>query len=176
LRNGVTRESELDTTNTNFTKPKGWQATKYHDWLKANPITTDNNVAFLFQKAKEVKQVVAITTQKVPAESNNHPSGNTEEGNKWFGPLAYLRLIHCLLEDNVKDKWIHRNDPKTIQDTDARNSDVREENTFEMIANRWNSDSFNPTTMVSSCHVDFSSAIDIGSQATSDFSPASQRR
>jgi hypothetical protein len=173
LRDEVTRRSELDSTRTNFPKPKGWHATKCHDWLKENPITTDNDIAFLFKKAKEVKQVVANDTQKTPTASNNQPSGDAEQGIRWFGPLPYLRLIHCLMEDDVKDKWIHRNDPKTIQDIDARNSDVREENVFEIIANRWNSDSFNPTTMVSSRHVDFSSAIDIGIQATSEFSRAS---
>ena len=59
------------------------------------------------------------------------------------------------MEDDIKEKWIHQNDLKSIQELDARRSDVRDENVFEMIANRWNSNSFNPTTMVMTCHYDF---------------------
>jgi hypothetical protein len=74
LRDKVKRRSEREINNTNFTKPNGWHATKCHDWLKANPITTDNDVALLFKKAKEVKQVLANTKLKTPTASNNQPS------------------------------------------------------------------------------------------------------
>ena len=115
--------------------------------------------------------MVANTTQKVTSASTNPESsdGEQETGNKWFGHLPYLRLIHCLLEDDIKDRWIHRNDAKSIKQIDARRSDVRDEDAFEMIATRWNSATFNPRTMVSSCHSDFAQAIDIGFAATSDF-------
>jgi hypothetical protein len=85
------------------------------------------------------------------------------------GPLPYLRLIHCLLEDDVKDKWIHRNDPQTIQQIDARNSDARVENAYEMISSRWNANFFNPKTTVSNCHHDFLHEIDIGYDACLEF-------
>jgi hypothetical protein len=100
------------------------------------------------------------------------PKGDDEDetlGKKWVGQLPYLRLIHCLLEDDIKQKWIHRNDPQTIQEIDARNSNARAENAFELIARRWNEETFNPSTTVSNCHVDFAEEIDIGYQATVDF-------
>jgi hypothetical protein len=70
----------------------------------------------------------------------------------------------------VKDKWIHRNDPITIQEIDAGNSDARVENAYEMISSRWNSNFFNP--MVSNCHYDFMEEIDIGYDACSEFDRA----
>ena len=172
LRAEVKRRSERDNTNPNKPKPNGWNGNKCIEWLNDNPIVNDDDVAFLFKKAKEVKNVVAAATKKKNSLVGNSPP-DSEQGNKGFGSLPYLRLIHCLMEDDVKDKWIHRNDPKSIQEIDARRSEVRDENAFEMIANRWNSDSFNPTTMVSSCHLDFSSEIDIGYDATVDYVRAS---
>ncbi len=172
LREEVKRRSQLDTSNATKPKPNGWNAKKCHDWLMANPITRNEDVAFLVKRAKAVKQVVANATQKSVQTSSGNQS-EADQGSKWFGLLPYLRLIHCLMEDDVKEKWIHRNDPKTIQEIDARNSVVRAENVFEMIANRWNSDSFNPRTTISNCHYDFSEEIDIGFDATAEFARAS---
>jgi hypothetical protein len=172
LREEVKRRSQLDTSNATKPKPNGWNAKKCHDWLMANPITRNEDVAFLVKRAKAVKQVVANATQKSVQTSSGNQS-EADQGSKWFGLLPYLRLIHCLMEDDVKEKWIHRNDPKTIQEIDARNSVVRAENVFEMIANRWNSDSFNPRTTISNCHYNFSEEIDIGFDATAEFARAS---
>ena len=98
----------------------------------------------------------------------------------WMESLAISGLGHCLtfgssiclFEDDIKERWIHCNDPKSIQEIDARNSNVRAENASELIASLWNSPDFNPTTMISRCHVDFSTVIDIGFQATADFARA----
>ncbi|KAG7339920.1 hypothetical protein IV203_024970 [Nitzschia inconspicua] len=195
LREEVKRRSESNKNQQDGNKPKPntWNATKCTDWLKANPITGEADVAFLFKRAKEIKQIVVAgnnPTQKTVAAVNSS-SDTTKHGNKWFGPLPYLRLIHCLLEDDIKEQWIHRNDPQSIQEIDAahRRSGVNfgEETAFEMIANRWNSPDFNPTTMVSTtttttttttrpCHNDFSEEIDVGFDATSKFVRASPEK
>ena len=172
LREEVKRRSDFLVQDGNKPKPNGWSITKCQDWLKANPITTDADVSFLVKRAKAIKQVVANATQTTVSPAN--PSSvATENGNKWYGPLPYLRLIHCLLEDDIKEKWIHRDRPLTIQEIDARRSDIREDTVFETIAARWNSSLFNPTTMVSNCHYDFSEEIDVGFDATSEFARAS---
>lgn len=172
LKEEVKRRSRLEVNRANIPKPNGWSAPKCVEWLKDNPIKTKDDVAFLYRKAKEMKEIAANATQKAPAASANQ-SLDGEPRNKWFGPLPYLRLIHCLLEDDIKERWIHRNDPKSIQEIDARNSNARAENAFELIASRWNSTDFEPTTMIApGCHVDFSTGIDIGFQATADFARA----
>lgn len=173
LREEVKRRSErVDMSTSNKPKPNGWSAKKCVEWLMTNPVSNEDDVAFLFKRAKAVKQVVENATQKVVTQSTRNRPSEAEQGSKWVGPLPYLRLIHCLMEDDVKEKWIRRNNSKTIQEIDARRSDVRPENAFEMIANRWNSNSFNPSTMVSNCHYDFSQEIDIGYDATADFARA----
>jgi hypothetical protein len=141
-------------------KPKGWTFSKCLQFLMEHPITGDNEISFLTKKAKEVIQL--LQEASTPEEDDNSLK-------KWVGQLPYLRLIHCLLDDDVKDKWIHRNDPKTIQQIDARNSTAREENAFEAIARLWNDQNFKPKTTVSNIHSDFATEIDIGYEATIEY-------
>ncbi|KAG7368520.1 hypothetical protein IV203_031263 [Nitzschia inconspicua] len=163
---GSKEEKRKQQTGRQQTQTKRVERKEMYRLAEGKSPTGEADVAFLFKRAKEIKKVVANATQK------NSSSDASEQGNKWYGPLPYLRLIHCLLEDDIKDKWIHCNDPKSIQEIDARRSDVRGENVFEMIANRWNSTDFNPTTMVTTCHYDFSEEIDVGYAATSEFARA----
>lgn len=162
LREEITRRSFFDDTPKK-PKPKGWNFSKCLQWLMEHPITSDEDVAFLEKKAKEV---IRIATAAADCQDD------VDSGKNWVGHLPYLRLIHCLLEDDIRDKWIHRNNPKTIQEIDARNSEVRAENAYEMIASRWNSNTFNPQTMISNSHYDFQQEQDIGFKACSDFSRA----
>ena len=176
LREEIKRRcgSTQDNTSPNQPKPNGWSAKKCIEWLQANPITNTDDVSFLIRRAQAVKQVVANATQKTVSTSSNQASGpGGEQGNKWTGSLPYLHLIHCLMEDDIKHKYIHCEDRLTIQEIDARRSDVRAEDVFETISNRWNSNSFNPTTKISNCHYDYSEEIDIGFEATADFARAS---
>ena len=131
-----------------------------------------DDITFLVRRARAVKQVIANATQKTPPTASSKQSPEGEQGNKWFGPLPYLCLIHCPSENNIKDKWIHQFDPKTIQEIDAHRSEVCEENVFELITNCWNDETFNPSTMISNCHYDFSQEIDIGYEAISNFTKA----
>ena len=65
LREEVKRRSQLNQNIDNKPKPNGWNAKKCFEWLTSNPITSAQDVAFLTQRAKAVKQVVANATQKV---------------------------------------------------------------------------------------------------------------
>jgi hypothetical protein len=171
LREEVKRRSDLAPSNpTKAPKPNGWNAAKCIEWLKENPILSDDDIAFLHRKVMEVREVVANgTTQK---SVNQESDGDRETGNKWIGPLPYLRLIHCLLEDDIKEAFLRRHRSKTIQEIDARRSDVRPDDVHDLIANKWNSSTFNPKTMVSNCHYDYAQEIDIGYEVTRDFSRA----
>ncbi|KAG7345460.1 hypothetical protein IV203_032991 [Nitzschia inconspicua] len=79
LREEVKRRSESNKQDGNKPKPNGWSAKKCTDWLTANPITGEADVAFLFKRAKEIKKVVANATQKKSS------SDAAEQGNKWMG-------------------------------------------------------------------------------------------
>jgi hypothetical protein len=117
----------------------------------------------MWSKVEEVIQIAAAAADC---------QGNEDSGKNWVGPLPYLRLIHCLLEDDIRNKWIHRNDPRSIQEIDARNSEVRVETAFEMIASRWNLKMFNPKMMLYKCHYDFKEEHDVGHKACSEFARA----
>jgi hypothetical protein len=163
LREEITRRSFFDDTPKK-PKPKGWNFSKCLQWLMQNPITNHDDVAFLEKKVQEVIQIAAAAAPDC--------QGDDDSGKNWVGALPYLRLIHCLLEDDIREKWIHRNDPRSIQEIDARNSEVRVENAYEMIASRWNSTTFNPQTTISNCHYDFVEEIDVGHKACSEFARA----
>ena len=162
LRNEITRRSLLDDTPKK-PKPKGWNFSKCLQWLMQNPVTNADDVVFLEKKVAEVIQIAAAAADC---------QGDEDSGKNWVGPLPYLCLIHCLLEDDIHDKWIHRNDPRSIQEIDARNSEVRVETAYEMIASRWNSTTFNPKTTISNCHYDFKEEHDVGHKACSEFARA----
>jgi hypothetical protein len=126
-------------------------------------------------KQKKFPTTFNATNNNTGQDSSTHQqsNGDAKSGNRWTGQLPYLCLIHCLLEDDIKDRWIHWNDPKSIQEIDARRSVARQETAFEMIANCWNEAKFNPTTMISNCHNNFMEEIDIGFDAIADFTRAS---
>jgi hypothetical protein len=43
-------------------------------------------------------------------------------GRKWRGLVTYLRLIMCLLQDNVKRRFLTRANARSRQELDSRNS------------------------------------------------------
>jgi hypothetical protein len=140
LRDEVRRQSGLAAL-AKVPKPNGWNIAKCFNWLEKHPLSNNNDVAFLQRKAKEARQVAFnATNNNTGKDSSTHQqsNGDAKSGNRWTGQLPYLCLIHCLLEDDIKDRWIHRNDPKSIQKIDARRSVARQETAFEMIANCWN--------------------------------------
>ncbi|KAI2490310.1 hypothetical protein MHU86_24274 [Fragilaria crotonensis] len=51
---------------------------------------------------------------------------------------------------------------QTRHQLDARNSDVRPPTAFQLIADRWNDEHFNPIAAVSECHEDFSVPTNCG--------------
>jgi hypothetical protein len=94
LREEITRRSFFDDTPKK-PKPKGWNFSKCLQWLMEHPITSDEDVAFLEKKAKEVIQIASAAAGC---------QDDVDSGKNWVGHLPYLRLIHCLLEDDIRDK------------------------------------------------------------------------
>jgi hypothetical protein len=96
-REEISRRSLIEGSVQKIPKPKGWTFSKCVQFLVQHPITGADEIAFLKKKVQDVLQVV-----------NKASKDNDEEsGKKWVGQLPYLRLIHCLLQDDVKDKWMH---------------------------------------------------------------------
>jgi hypothetical protein len=91
---------------------------------------------------------------------NAQQEEEVRQGGQWRGLVPYMRLIMCLTQDDVKSAFLRRADARTRQELDARNSEVRPPTAFELIADRWNDEDFNPVAPVSNCHEDFLAATD----------------
>jgi hypothetical protein len=77
------------------------------------------------------------------------------QAGKWRGATPYMRLIMCLIQDDIKVAYHRHGDALTQQVLDARNSESRPPTVFKMLADRWNDPSFNPIAPASACHEEF---------------------
>lgn len=135
-------------------KADNWSVKRCIKELVLKPITDAVDVAFLHAKATEMKEL------QVAAHAENQVVSN--RAGYWTGDIPYLRLILCLIEDDIKPRWLSRAQPMTRQQLDGRNSETRDETVFEMISDCWNSKTFNPTLDPSRVHTNFRSAIPCG--------------
>ena len=149
---------------------KNWSNTQLTDWLTAHPITGEHDVAFL-------KRAVADFTRKIVRDQEEaqelHQQQQVQEASgNWRGKLPHLRLILCLLEDDIRMAYLHRADAMTRAQLDARNSDTRPPTVWEMISSKWNNPTFNPTTRVLDVHSDFASPIHCTHASVATLTPA----
>jgi hypothetical protein len=124
-------------------------------------------VAFLTKETGEF----ASTIEKANAEKVQAQPEQENQGT-WRGKCPHLRLIHCLIEDDIKGPYLRCADAITREQLDGRNSESRPPTVWEMVAERWNSPTFNPITKVSSFHSDFASSIDCSHAAVASLTPA----
>ena len=90
----------------------------------------------------------------------------------WCGPTPIIRLAHCVVHDEVKPHYIRRNQAMTRHHLDDRNSADRPLTAYEIIANKWNDDSFNPSSSILEVHPDFAHPIDITHAAVANLADA----
>jgi hypothetical protein len=93
-------------------------------------------------------------------------------GGPWHGNVPYLRLILCIIQDNIKQKYRHHAAVMTCQELDGRNAEDRPQTAFEMIADQWNDPNFNPTAPALDCHEEYSHAIPCGYATVNKLMPA----
>jgi hypothetical protein len=136
-----------------------WRMEKILSWLYDNPPNEDDDdEKWLIDKITEFKDVLK--------ESIGEKNKNDEaEGGKWIGDIPYLRLIHCLMDDEqIRAAYTRSFDVLSREELDGRNSDVVSHPTvYQMIANKWNDCMFNPVSVVNpDLHTSFSSTKDLG--------------
>lgn len=98
------------------------------------------------------------------------------QGADWRGNIPYLRLVHCLIEDDIKPLYLWRHNPWSRNRLDSRNSESRLPTAYKTIADRWNSADYNPLTEVSECHFDYSSTIKLDYTTVNTLQPATARK
>jgi hypothetical protein len=95
---------------------------------------------------------------------------------QWRGSVPYLRLIMSLTEDDIKEKYILHGINKTRLELDSRNSDVREKNVYELIAERWNDEKYNPVVPPFMVHEDFRCPTDCAYEKVIGLAPATAEK
>jgi hypothetical protein len=86
--------------------------------------------------------------------------------------MSYLRLIHCLLEDElICAAYIQSFDAKSKGEMGTNNPDVIGPNVYKMIADKWNDMSFNPATDVFHVHDDYDEPFSLAYHLVSHLQP-----
>jgi hypothetical protein len=151
-------------------RPNAWSLKKTQDWLNDNPITVEEEVAFLRATvtAEKSKMKMALATANMEAELLS--------GKSWTGKIPYLRLIHCLVDnDEIKRAYLSRNNiPTGRLHIDNRNSvNKRPKTVWEMISDKWNDHNFAPDTKeIMDLHSDFSESEYLSWMCVENLAPA----
>ena len=104
----------------NIKKPKcaNWKITAKQDWLVKYPITNPADVEF-------VKRECALYISLLQNAADEKSRQAVASSLNWAGNNPYLRLYHCLIEDDIKEAYVNRDDVMTRQQLDGRRSEER---------------------------------------------------
>ena len=178
LRNEVIRRTAAAENVLNAPRPKQWTVARSTDWLINNPIVAVDEVAFI-QATIAHRIVVAERANIVvqPDAPSDPPAAS--KGSKWIGKLPHLRLIHAIIDDvDIKAAYIRRlhvpSGRMTVEN--RRTAEAVASNVWHMVAEKWNNQSFVPTTSVKDTHSDFALPISIPFDAICHFMPATPEK
>ncbi|KAG7363562.1 hypothetical protein IV203_026923 [Nitzschia inconspicua] len=146
-------------------RPASWRTSKISQWLYDHPIEKEADLDFL-------KKTIANCRQISEEAAVHRQLERDATSSNWTGKDPYLRLIHCIVDDSIKESFIKRNDiqPGRMQ-IENRN---REKTVWEAIANLWNDPGFAPVTEggLAELHFDFIPSIAVPYEKVSSMNPA----
>ena len=148
---------------------RNWPVASSTKFLERNPIQDPADILFL---KTEIRRFEGLFHAAEEEERND----GTRDAASWRGNVPYLRLIMCLIDDDVKEAYLHRADAITRQQLDARNSESRAPTAFELLASKWNDSDFNPTAPASTCHFDYFDATDCSHSQVEMMTPATAEK
>jgi hypothetical protein len=175
MKKSEIKAKKQDVLDEVYRRYKGEDLPKADNWsvkrcileLEKKPITDAIDVAFLRAKVKEMKELqLAVQAESQAVSKTGH----------WTQEVPYLRLILCLIQDDIKPKWLSRAQPLTRQQLDGRNSEVRDETVYEMISDHWNSPTFNPQLDPSPIHFNYRNAIPLGHSTVAHLTEATPEK
>ena len=177
LRDEVKRRSEAAGDDAlTAPRPKQWTVGKATEWLEANPIAADDEIAFIHHTIQHRINVAERAALPDATTSLAAPTSNGGTGN-WIGKYPHLRLIHAVIDDNeIKRAYLNRlNVPSGRMAVENRNTAAaRASNVWQMVANKWNDPLFLPiTSLKPDTHSDFSLPIALSYESVNKLQPAS---
>lgn len=143
-------------------RPANWTVAKITEWLIANPVKASADTKFITEEINKFRDVIEAAEQSTVSATEKH----------WRGQVPYLRLIMTLTEDDIKQKFILHGTKKTRTELDARNSEVREQTVYELIAERWNDHTYNPVVPSFMVHEDFRCPTNCSFELVKELTPA----
>merc|ERR1712183_617732 len=85
-------------------RPKSWKTEKCFEWLKLHPITSEEDRLFLINKEREFR----TSEEKAIQEKQQRELLAVEETGFRWNEDCTLRMIHCAMEDKVKQALLEQ--------------------------------------------------------------------
>ena len=122
-----------------------------------------DDVKYLLLQEKILRKILTDAEIERNQLSELHESVNTS----WAGPEPWLHLYHCIIEEDVQEAFLNRNEWGDRQAIDARNSTSRADTFEEICCQKFNDHNFSPDTFTyPELHEDFRNSITLhGSSA-----------
>jgi hypothetical protein len=143
LKEEILRRYRLQEPTDKITvpRPRHWNKDQVLKWLHDNPIDGEADVLFLQREVEKHHQASRSARSTAAAE---HISLSN-----WTGNVPHLRLIHCVVDDTIKDYYRRRDNlqPGRMA-VENRNSSVREETVWEKISTLWINLEFELDTLI----------------------------
>ena len=124
-------------------------------FLIDNPIEIESDKAFILDK------VSLFIAEGGAAKSANQCT--TLPKQQWSGPTPFLRLIHAIFEDDVRDVFQQHFTVLSREELDGRNNeDTMRRCPWIAVSDKWNDKNYNPTSKTyNDLHDEFVSEIDL---------------
>ena len=152
--------------------PNAWTLEKLTTWLDKHPIEKTEDIEFL----KRVTEAHKLSSHEA------HAAAQIEKESlelNWTGKYPYLRLIHCVIDERIKELYLRRNDLNQGRlQVENRNSSSREKNVWEKIADLWNDGTFEPYTEdnLFELHPDFTFSVQLSYDKVRSMTPATAQK
>lgn len=105
-------------------RSSNWTRGQILDWLERIPVRDNADIEFLTREVLRLQDVLARRAQEQQdcGPTRIGDSGRGGGGRSWRGLVPYLRLIMCLIQDDVKCLFLTRANARSRQELDSRNS------------------------------------------------------
>lgn len=108
-------------------RPLNWPKSQKIEWLEANPVQDSIDISFLRGEVSRLKEILerSLADEQQQRELLGLGGIGVSRGGNWRGSVPYLRVILCLMQDDIKFAFLRRADAQSRQELDARNSENR---------------------------------------------------
>ena len=127
-----------------------WSNDALIKWLNDHPIIDEADVSFLRAEEKKFYDIL------VEANTDTSENSQVSLGGVVWDHLADMRLIHCLILDEVKEAYLARHEIMSRSELDAHSQSNSTNTIEEVITQCYNNRNFKPVSIkLPSLHEDF---------------------